>query len=776
MSVFAPDVFANPPNRFRPLQIVHGLDRFLDRTGVSPASQDAEEGQAGGGETDPAGDWSQRLTAKSASDGAESMRGLDRHLERLASLGVGGIVTNVGFQDYLVSPYQWEVLRYGMRKAISLGLRVWLYDEKGYPSGTAGGIVPRAMPETTALGLACYTIDVEGPTSLVYPMPVSCRSFVSAAAFRDPEHATVADGLPLDRYVDAWSTLRWDVPDGVWRVLYFAERVMYEGTHAQGNVSAFQHYVNLLEPEAVRAFLQVTHEAYRRELPDDIWEHIEAIFTDEPSLMTFYVPPLPERYQGKIPVIDTPIFQDRPMAVPWAKGFADHFRSVKGYDLTPVLSALFYSQNDAACYVRQDYYDVITERYTAAFYGQVQDWCQKHGIASSGHVLLEESIIDHVAFHGSLFAPIRRMDLPGIDMLNSNPVEMLEGGSFMGASFMAVKQVASVAHLTGCEQVHSESSDWEQRNVGQYASLAERRGQANLQYVLGVNQITSYFGWTEFSDEDQRAYHDYVGRLGALLTGGRHVCDVAVLYPVRTLWAHSLPPEKPITTWTERPLRSTWESAIVTGYPALVKTLLSNQIDLDIVDEEALTSAEVVDGALRVGDEAYRVVVLPALDALSLGAVQALATFCAAGGTLVSTGALPRLAGDAADAGALKAEIAALFGPAGPARRVSLDDLPKAVRTAAPPDVVLDHFAPNSGHQMRDRVLVTHRVLESQHVYFIVNNAPAPTTLELTLRAPGPYTLCRPLTGGCVVLEEPLSVALEGYEGAFIVSHIYPKE
>ena len=241
-------------------------------------------------------------------------------------------------------------------------------------------------------------------------------------------------------------------PTGEWTVMLFAERVMYEGTHSQGNVSEFKHYVNLLDPEVTKAFLRVTHEAYYRELPPDQWDIVEAIFTDEPSFMCYYVPALPERYQGKVPVGDAPRFKDRPMAVPWIRGFGEIFREKKGYDLKPYYYALFFSQAEQACYVRQDYYEVLTDVYANAFYGQIQDWCEDHGIASSGHLLLEENILDHVIFHGSMFDVIRRMDLPGLDMLSSNPEEMMHGGSFMGDSFMGVKQIISVAHLSGHTQ------------------------------------------------------------------------------------------------------------------------------------------------------------------------------------------------------------------------------------------------------------------------------------------------------------------------------------
>ena len=127
MSIINKRLFVDPPNEYRPLQIVHGLNASL---------------------ADP-----EKLTGE---------KGIDRLLANLARMGIGGIVANVGFRDYLQSPRQWEIFRYGMRKAARMGLVLWWYDEKGYPSGTAGGIVTRSHPEYAALGLACYKIEAKG--------------------------------------------------------------------------------------------------------------------------------------------------------------------------------------------------------------------------------------------------------------------------------------------------------------------------------------------------------------------------------------------------------------------------------------------------------------------------------------------------------------------------------------------------------------------------------------------------------------------------------------
>ncbi|MCD6350849.1 MAG: hypothetical protein J7M26_01910 [Armatimonadetes bacterium] len=723
MSVYDIDSFLNPPNRFRPLQIVHGLDRSLE---------------------DP-----ENLTGEA---------GIDRRLDKLVEMGTGGIVANVGFIDYLVSPRQWEIYRYGIEQAAKRGLVLWWYDEKGYPSGTAGGMVTRANPEYVALGLACYRLDVEGPAPVRMDLPASCRRVIWAGAMADPDTATTADVTDLTNLVDAWDTLRWDAPAGHWAVLLLAERVMYEGTHSSSNVCELKHYVNLLNPDAVRAFLRLTHEQYYRETPKELWDQTVAVFTDEPSFMTTYVHKLPDRFEGKIPVIDAPIFADRPPAVPWVEGLLDSFRGIKGYDLRPHLFQLFYSGAGEAQYARQAYYQVVTELYTEAFYRQVLRWCQEHGIASSGHVMAEETLLSHVAYHGSLFSVIREMDLPGIDMLNADPQDMLAG-----QSFMTPKQVSSVAHLTGAKQIHSESSDWVQGNAGRHATLAERRGQGNLQYVLGVNQITSYYGWSELGEEAWRQYNDYMGRLASLLTGGRHVCDVAVLYAIRSMWAHYLPAlEPPVGGWeTRQPHRDPYMGELNEAYPNLVRTLLCAQVDLDIVDERALIEGAKQDGALRVADEAYRVLILPDACALSLAAGRALAAFCRAGGVALAVGRIPSLAEGPEETMALREEMDALVAE-GWLMLIPADELVTSVRRAVDADMFLAE--PSSD------ALYTHRVLEGRHLYFIINNSPDPTTLRPTLRVPGPYDVYCPLTGDLSAADEPLELDIGGYEGVFVVA------
>ncbi|MCS7186267.1 MAG: glycosyl hydrolase, partial [Armatimonadota bacterium] len=277
-------LFRSPPAEFRPLQIVHGFDNL-----------------------------------------GNDLKTIRKRLEELKSLGVGGLVVNVSFRDYMRSEEQWRIFLEGIEIAEELGFVLWLYDEEGYPSGAAGGLVLERNPDFEAIGLA--------------------------------------------RIVGEDGKARYEV------------RRMYEGTHCTENVYKKRRYINILNPEAVRNFIDITHDEYAKRVPN-LGKRFRAIFTDEPSLMTTYIRP-PE---NALP------------AIPWVEDLPVEFQRRKGYDLTPHLDSLFLDVGDFRR-VRCDFYDVVAQLVAERYFGQIQDWCRKHGIASSGHLLAEERLLWHAMYY-----------------------------------------------------------------------------------------------------------------------------------------------------------------------------------------------------------------------------------------------------------------------------------------------------------------------------------------------------------------------------------------
>ncbi len=721
-SPFDRAAFADPPGEFRPLQMVHGFDRMMRGRGGSAGEE-----------------------------------GIDRRLEYLRGLGIGGIVASVGTDDYLASERQWDVYRYGMRKAEGMGLALWLYDEKGYPSGTAGGIVTRANPEFAAQGMACYATSVQGPAEVVQELPLSCRAFEWACAYPAGTQPTAGNVLDLSGNVDEWGTLRWSAPAGGWSVLYMARRVMYEGTFATAvpvGHSPTRQYINTLDARAVRAFLRVTHEQYARRTPPDIWRRVRAIFTDEPLIAYYYTGHDPAGAEPDARVLDAPLFTDRPAAVPWSDDLAEQFRRAKGYDLRPHLYALFASDAAEACYVRQDFWDVVTGMYSRAYFGQIADWCAGHGTAMSGHVLAEEGLWGNMMFEGSLMAAVRPMQVPGIDILTADP-DAIGKSVFIGA-----KAVSSAAHLTGKKTVMCECCAFGALPSGERIGFGEFIAQANMLQVMGVNLFTLYQNDRQIGEEAFRRYTDYVGRLSLLMRGGSHVCDVAVLYPERSAWAWWAPAGK--EAGPERAEVGRRFNKVADSYLDVCRRLAQGQVDFDLVDERAIREAETRDGAMRIADEAYRIIVLPVPGALGLETAQALRDFCAAGGTVVSVGRRPELADSAANQPAFDRLMDGLFAAGGPGSVVAAADLAGRVRGQVGADLELAR--PDSG------VFYTHRRRDGRDIYFIVNSHAGPVTLRPKLRVPGLYALYRPLTGEVGEAESDAALKLQGYEGVFLVA------
>jgi hypothetical protein len=257
-----------------------------------------------------------------------------------------------------------------------------------------------------------------------------------------------------------------------------------------------------------------------------------------------------------------------------------------------------------------------------------------------------------------------------------------------------------------------------------------------------------------------------MARLALLLRGGRHVCDVAVVYPIRAAW-NSYVPGSPVEAERiddGRLYSKTWRLADE-GYTRPVRELLQNQIDLDVVDEQAIIEGSIESGALCVADERYRVIVLPAADTLGAAAGEKLAAFARAGGIVLFLDAPPTRAESPAATRRLRRARERILA-SGHGRRVPRAKVVAAVRTAGVGDFELGSPDPD--------ILYTHRHQDSRHVYFVVNNASKPRRIRLRLGVPGAYALYRPLTGTVEPAAPVGEIRLDGLEGVFLVGGCEP--
>ena len=459
----------------------------------------------------------------------------------------------------------------GLKACRQLGLVVWIYDEKGYPSGAAGGLVLARKPAYEAQAL-CFD-----------------------ARRADP----------------------------------FLVRPAYEYTHASNNYHAARRYINLLDEQAVDCFLEVTHQAYWKRFEKEFGGAIQAVFTDEPSLMAVNIGQLPESVRGKVTVQDAvdPGMEALP-SVPWCNDLPDQYRKRYGEDLIAVRRSLFVGDTSNDRRVRRQFWALIADLAADRYYGRIQTWCAGHRIASSGHKLHEESILHHVPLDGNGLKVLGRMDIPGLDMLSSDPEAVIHRGWMTGA------MPSSAATLHGRRRVMTEVSDFSQRMGGKGpADLPTMQAAAAWQAAWGVTDFTLYYRPDERSPEDYRAYCNFVGRLNAVLKPARRDPQVLLYYPIFDLWAEYRPVAEPLSLASQ----TKHCQAIVRSFERLGQTLQRRQVDFSLVDHEMLASARVEsDGKLRIAEQTFGSLVLPAGIELPDGASSVVERFRQAGGRVVS--------------------------------------------------------------------------------------------------------------------------------------------
>jgi hypothetical protein len=497
------------------------------------------------------------------------------NLLRVRDLGIGGLVVSVNQKQYLRSEKAWDVLRLGVRISKELGLRLWIYDEEGYPSGAAGGLVPEKDPSLEAAGLVYH-----------------------------PERS---------------GDSRYEVVP------------LYDGTHATENFFQKRRYINILDPKATATFLEVTHEAYARHL-GDLSKLFEAVFTDEPSLITAYIP------KGKT----------YPLTLPWSDSLPQSFFERKGYDLTPHLESLYKDAGEDYRRIRCDFYEVISELCAESYFGQIQTWCKNHGIASSGHLLGEETLVWQTYFEGNPFACYRKFDVPGIDMILSSPERIMRENYFI-----VPKLASSAARLAGKQEVMCEISDFFESMDKHPATLEQMMGTASIMYALGVTELVSMYSTAVLEvlkrndpsasqipivgADQYRRYTSFASRLKLIFSQGKIENRVALLHPIISLWANFTPSDRSMY----EPHPNERVRFIDEEFTNLCRALLQSQIDFDIVDDRAIAEAVIVGDELRVSGNVYSFVVLPPMDTIRVQTIQKMARYAHEGGFVLAHGLLP---------------------------------------------------------------------------------------------------------------------------------------
>ena len=511
-----------------------------------------------------------------------------------------GIVGNIAYdRTFPENENAWNAMERGIRTYLSRGMHAWLYDENGYPSGTAGGYVTEHHPELVAKGLYCYDYwrQIGGPS--VYRADVPGDRLWKALLL------PVDGGEPIDvtHCLNENNVLYIDVPAGRYYLFMMSIRRLFDGTHATESYSEPRNYVSLSDPRATEQFLSCTHENYRKHLSDEFGRGVLAMFTDEPSLISWNI------RAGVFPIL------------PWLETYPADFEKKYGYPFWLACAAVVTGRGNTPVRRRCDFWEFVADTVADSYFGKIQDWCRKNNLKSSGHMLEEERLQAHVYNYGSFYRSMKRFDWPGIDQLNTEPAALMSEHCIPIARF-----IASFADINGEHEVFTEFSDHCVRERGEKASRDCYYASVNWHLAMGVNNFTSYYSWETFDDESTAAFNRYTARSGWLLRRGCRDSRAAVFYPEAAMWDSYTPSTKVRAVDDSDRTRRLDAAFVKTSWE-----LLHRQIDFDYIDCDLLLKGEVRNGALCYRDRSYYAVLLPCARVLEDRAAEKLLALAKAG-------------------------------------------------------------------------------------------------------------------------------------------------
>ena len=518
---------------------------------------------------------------------------ITKQVKMLHRMGFGGYHVHV--RTGLDTPYLSEEFMAMVRCALAdgkkEGMLTWLYDEDRWPSGAAGGIVtknekyrarrvrfsPAELAPKEKKPLAAYRVELNPDGTL--------KSYCRAAEGESWNWAAFAETTPLSPW--------------------------YNG----------QTYVDTLNPEAIREFLRVTHETYKKAVGDEFGKAIPSIFTDEPQFSRKQVLNFAAEKKDAL--------------IPWTDDFPETFRAAYGRDPLDTLPELFWDLPEGKIsVVRYQYHDHVTERFASAFADTIGGWCRKNGILLTGHMMEEPTLKSQTSAIGETMRGYRSFGMPGIDML----CDLRE--------YTTAKQAQSAVHQQGAPGMLSELygvTGWD-------FDFRGHKLQGDWQAALGVTARVPHLTWMSMKGEAKRDYPASIGyqspwwdqyaavenhfaRVNTAMTRGKAAVRVGVVHPVESYWLHWGPGDQ-----TEG-IREQMEY----NFNLITETLLFGLIDFDFICESRLPQlCRHASAPLQVGEMAYDVVIVPACETLRSTTLAALKQFRRAGGRLIFLGRCPK--------------------------------------------------------------------------------------------------------------------------------------
>jgi hypothetical protein len=467
-------------------------------------------------------------------------------------------------------------------------MQVILYDDYAFPTGTVAGQFYRKFPQLMASRLDKVESDKKGKGTMTISFP---EGTILGAVLMNRSNHDLKDVSDQIR----GKVLSVAVTDGDWKLMGFY--LNHEAVLKIRNPGI----INYIEKESVQKFLTISYDKFYDAVGDYFGNVIPMSFYDEPSLHWL---------DGRM----------------WSAGLNSEFTAKYGESPVKYYPALWYDIGEKTAAARNALHGIRTEMYAEAFIKQINDWCTKHNLRFSGHMDQEE-IPNPVMSSGDLMKIFEFQDVPAADDI-----------FFWGRSNTGYKIVTSASYN------YDKPVTWSETYAAYGVINKDTAYRVAMdQYAMGINMQTPFPSGIEekMNLEEIRDFNKYIGRLSYMLQGGRHVSDVAVLYPIASAMAYNVFGEGWEYAYLGGKMPKEFDYMTVGEYLFRMLRLDYTYLHPEVFDNKCKIENDEIHLTNVINSEDYKLIILPGGSTIKASNAEKFLEFFNHGGKIIATSMLP---------------------------------------------------------------------------------------------------------------------------------------
>lgn len=528
----------------------------------------------------------------------------------------------------------WSDVELILKECTRLGMKVWILDDKRFPTGYAANYIPKNNIENKKFSVISYSMDALGPIKdgavlINNYIPDKGDEIIGVYACKREKNSEVMTGEIIDLSENiSGDFVYFDLPDGCYRISTVVRTLRGYSEMEQGRI-------DMLSEESARYMIKAVYEPHFEHFKEYFGNTIEGFFSDEPC---FDNRDENEQFASEL---------GRPRTYyPWNDCLIEMLKEELGEDAKKYLPFLWQSAaNHIEAKIRTAYMNCITRLYQKNFSMALGDWCREHGVLYTGHVIEDDNIHTKTgAGAGHYFRAMLGEDIPGVDVVLSEVIPGMADYPVLGEvcyrlcdnkffHYTLAKLASSDAHIRPetkgramCEIFGA---------YGWAEGVKMMKWLTDFMLVRGINHFVPHAFSMRFPDEDCPPHFyargnnpqfkafgvlmQYMNRMSHILTEARHIARAAVLYQAE----------------------AEWSGAEFDYSESVGKVLYDNQMDYDIVPIDALKDAISESGKLKINRAEYGCFIVPHSTALPIRAIKKLCELSQSGVSVVYADAFP---------------------------------------------------------------------------------------------------------------------------------------